>query len=194
MFGPEIELYKEYQYIAGVDEVGRGPLFGDVYAAAVIMPENSFIEGIKDSKKLSAKKREALYENIVKEAVDIGIGIADVSEINLLNIKEASRLAMKRAINSLKIKPGIILVDYEELLGFNAISIPKGDSISYNIACASIVAKVLRDRKCIEWDREYPGYNIKDNKGYGTKFHREQIIKLGPTPLHREKFIRKIAR
>lgn len=194
MFELDNKLFNDYRYIAGVDEVGRGPLFGDVYAVAIIMPKSSCIDGIKDSKKLSENKREILYDKIVVEALDIGVGTANVEEINLLNIKEATCLAMKRAIKSLKIIPDLILVDYEELSEYNTMSIIKGDSLSYNIACASIVAKVLRDRKCIEWDIEYPGYYIKDNKGYGTKIHREQIIKLGPTPLHREKFIRKLVR
>lgn len=193
MFDFDKNLYSKYKLIAGIDEVGRGCLFGEVYACAIIMPENSNIPGVDDSKKLSEKKREELYDKIINEAVSFGIGTGTVEEINLYNIKNAVKMAMLRAVQNLEIRPDLLLIDFEELdTDINSISIAKGDSISYNIACASIVAKVLRDRKCLEWDETYPGYFIAKNKGYGTKQHREAILKLGETKLHREKFLRKI--
>ena len=196
----ENELYKEgMNLIAGVDEVGRGCLFGDVVACAIIMPKNLIIEGVKDSKKVSKKKREYLYDIILDKALAIGIGQVDSKTIDKINIKESTKIAMKKAVLSLKDKDGhtvlpeYILIDAEELdLSLPQKSIIKGDEISHTISCASIVAKVYRDRLCLEWDKQYPGYNVKKHKGYGTKEHRESILSLGPTPIHRMTFLRNI--
>ena len=200
MYGPELDLYNEFDLIAGVDEVGRGCLFGDVYSACVVMPKFSSIEGVTDSKKLSAKKREVLYEKIISECLAFGIGVGTVKEIEELNIKKTAILAMMRAVEGLTAKsgatflPDLVLSDYEklEIPNIPSMSITHGDLISYNVACASIVAQVVRDRQCELWDREYPGYFIAKNKGYGTRFHREAIVEKGVSPLHREKFLRKI--
>ncbi|MDR7869926.1 MAG: ribonuclease HII [Tissierellaceae bacterium] len=196
----EKELYKEgFNLITGVDEVGRGCLLGDVVACAIIMPKNLIIDGVKDSKKLSEKKREYLYDIIVDKSLAVGIGQVDPNTIDKINIKESTKIAMKKAVLNLKDKDGnavlpeYILVDAEKIdLGIPQKSIIKGDDLSHTISCASIVAKVYRDRLCLEWDNHYPGYNLKKNKGYGTKEHRENIINLGPTPIHRMTFLRNI--
>lgn len=180
-----------YHHIAGVDEVGRGCLFGDVIAAAVIMPEGVIIEGVNDSKKLSEKKREQLYEQIMEQALAVGVGYVDSATIDEINIKQAARLAMKIALQQLSISPDYILVDAEKVdLDIPQRSIIKGDANSHSIAAASIIAKVTRDRLCVgEWEEQYPGYGIADHKGYATKVHRAQIIAQGITPLHRKSFL-----
>lgn len=188
-----------YNYIAFCDEVGRGCLFGSVLAAAVIMPKGLFIEGIKDSKKLSPKKREQLYEIIKEKCIAMGVGTVSAEIIDKINIKNATRLAMKKAIMSIKDKnenkiiPDYILIDAEKVdLSIPQRAIIKGDDCSHGIAASSIVAKVLRDRLCERWHMKYPNYNIKQNKGYGTKAHREALRQYGASPMHRKTFLGKI--
>ncbi|SES67053.1 RNase HII [Natronincola peptidivorans] len=188
-----------YKNIAFCDEVGRGCLFGAVVAASVILPKGLKIEGVKDSKKLSQKKREALYEDICQEATAIGIGIISPEVIDEINIKNAARLAMKKAILNLKdkkgndVKPDYILIDAEEIeVDFPQKSIIKGDNLVHGIAAASIIAKVTRDRLCMEWHQEYPQYGLDKHKGYGTKTHKEALLKYGATIMHRKSFLKKI--
>lgn len=190
----EILYSKGYNNIACIDEVGRGCLAGNVVACAIVMPKDEDkIEGVTDSKKISEKKRILLYDEILEKALDIGIGEVEPEIIDKINIKEATRLAMKKAVLNLKTKPDYLLIDAEKIdLDIEQNSITKGDLRSYGIACASIIAKVYRDNKCKEWDLKYPGYNIKQHKGYGTKEHRENIIKLGPSEIHRKSFLKKI--
>lgn len=185
---------QSYRRIAGVDEVGRGCLFGDVVAAAVILPEGLIIEGVNDSKKLTAKKREALYEIIMEQALAVGVGYVDSNVIDEINIKQASRLAMKKAVESLEHTPDYMLIDAEKVdLPLPQQAIIKGDANSQSIAAASIIAKVTRDRLCEGlWEELYPDYGIAIHKGYATKLHREQITALGPTPMHRRSFIGRI--
>jgi len=181
------------QYIAGVDEVGRGCLFGDVVAAAVILPPGLVLEEVNDSKKLSHKKREELYEVIHKEAIAIGVGIVDVKTIEAINIKQAARMAMKQAVEQLNPGPEYLLVDAEKVdLSMPQMALIHGDAISQSIAAASIIAKVTRDRMCLHWDVEFPEYGIALHKGYATKLHRERIIEYGATPLHRKSFLKNI--
>lgn len=186
----ETELYNEgINLICGVDEVGRGPLFGPVVAAAVILPKNFYNEYIKDSKKLTEKKREEMYEIITENAVSIGLGIISVETIDKINIYEATKLAMKEAINNLSIKPEHILIDAMKLdLKIPSTSIIKGDALSESIAAASIIAKVTRDRMIEKMDKDYPEYDLKNNKGYGTKKHIEALHKYGVTPHHRKSY------
>ncbi len=184
----EKELYKNnITLIAGVDEAGRGPLVGPVVAAAVILPKNYHLEGLNDSKQLSEKKREKFYEILMTEALSIGIGIVRASEIDELNILEASRKAMYIAINNLSITPEYILSD---AMNLNDIDIPTrpiihGDALSLSIAAASVIAKVTRDHIMYELDQKYPEYNYKKNKGYPTKEHLELIKKYGITKEYR---------
>lgn len=186
----EKKLYKKgYALVGGIDEVGRGPLVGPVVAACVILPKNFYHEDIKDSKKLSEKKREKLYSIIMENAVDIGIGIIDSKRIDEINIYEATKEAMLMAINNMKIKPEYLLIDAMKLnvdIPYEAII--KGDAKSESIAAASIIAKVTRDRMLIELDKKYPMYNFKKNKGYGTKEHIEAINKYGVLDSHRRSF------
>lgn len=188
-----------YNYIAFCDEVGRGCLFGSVLAAAVIMPKGLVIEGVKDSKKLSPKKREELYEIIREKCTAMGIGTVSAEIIDKINIKNATKLAMKKAVMSIKDKnennivPDYILIDAERInLPIPQRAIIKGDDFSHGIAASSIVAKVLRDRFCERWHIRYPNYNIKQNKGYGTKAHREALKQYGASPMHRKTFLSKI--
>ncbi|AKG35243.1 ribonuclease HII [Paenibacillus durus] len=185
---------QSYCRIAGVDEVGRGCLFGDVVAAAVILPEGLIIEGVDDSKKLTAKKREALYDLIMEQALAVSVGHVDSSMIDEINIKQASRLAMKKAVEGLGILPDYMLIDAEKIdLPLPQRAIIKGDANSQSIAAASIVAKVTRDRLCEgSWEDLYPDYGIAIHKGYATKLHRERIVTLGPTPMHRRSFLGRI--
>ena len=183
------EKYSNLNYICGVDEVGRGPLVGPVVASAVILPKNYFIEGLTDSKKLSKKKRDYLYKVIKKEALAIGIGIVDNKKIDEINILEASRLAMKQAINSLSIKPDIILTDAMRLdMGIPEEDIIKGDLKSITISAASVIAKVTRDKMMEELHEKYPMYNFIKNNGYPTKEHIEAIKKYGIIKEHRKSF------
>lgn len=183
----------DYNLICGIDEVGRGPLAGPVYAGAVILPKDKEILYLNDSKKLSEKKREELYDVIMQEAVAVGIGCCDNNIIDELNILNATYEAMRRAIGSLKVVPDILFNDYVHIpaVDIKQISIVHGDARSVSIAAASIVAKVTRDRVMCELDREYPGYGFAANKGYGTAEHLDAIKRLGPTPIHRKTFITK---
>ena len=177
---------KGINLIAGVDEVGRGPLIGPVVAAAVILPKNYKLEGLTDSKKLSEKKREYFYEIIKKDALAIGIGIIDEKRIDEINIYEATKEAMYEAINNLEIKPEHILIDAMPLnLDIPTTSIIKGDLLSITISAASVIAKVTRDHMLYEMDKEYPMYDLKNNKGYGTKKHLEMMDKYGLNNLYR---------
>lgn len=183
------EKYSNLNYICGVDEVGRGPLVGPVVASAVILPKNYFIEGLTDSKKLSKKKRDYFYEVIKQEALAIGIGIVDNKKIDEINILEASRLAMKKAINSLSIKPDIILTDAMRLdMGIPEEDIIKGDLKSITISAASVIAKVTRDKMMEKLHEKYPMYNFIKNNGYPTKEHIEAIKKYGIIKEHRKSF------
>ena len=183
------EKYSNLDYICGVDEVGRGPLVGPVVASAVILPKNYYIEGLTDSKKLSKKKRESFFEIINKDALAIGIGVVDNKKIDEINILEASRLAMKIAINNLKIKPDVILTDAMKLdMGIDEEDIIKGDLKSITISAASIIAKVTRDKMMEELHEKYPMYNFIKNNGYPTKEHVEAIKKYGIIEEHRKTF------
>ncbi|QJD88071.1 ribonuclease HII [Cohnella herbarum] len=178
--------------IAGVDEVGRGCLFGDVVAAAVILPVGLVLEEVNDSKQISEKKRDRLYDQILEEAIAWSVGRVDSTVIDTINIRQASRLAMKQAVQGLGVVPEYLLVDAESVdLNTRQTAIIRGDSLSQSIAAASIVAKVTRDRLCAEvWESLYPGYGIAVHKGYATKVHREALKELGPTPLHRRSFLK----
>ena len=183
------EKYSNLDYICGVDEVGRGPLVGPVVASAVILPKNYYIEGLTDSKKLSKKKRESFFEIINKDALAIGIGVVDNKKIDEINILEASRLAMKIAVNNLKIKPDVILTDAMKLdMGIDEEDIIKGDLKSITISAASIIAKVTRDKMMEELHKKYPMYNFIKNNGYPTKEHVEAIKKYGIIEEHRKTF------
>ena len=179
-----------YTKIAGVDEVGRGPLAGPVVAAAVILPQSVNIPGINDSKKLSEKKRELLFDVIKANAVDIGVGIIDEKEIDAINILQATYKAMRAALENLREHPDIVFVDGNEadIGNYMQKNIIKGDQKSISIAAASIIAKVTRDRMMVEYDKIYPEYGFKSHKGYGTKFHMEAIKKYYATPIHRRSF------
>ena len=172
--------------ICGVDEVGRGPLIGPVVASAVILPKNFKLDGLTDSKKLSEKKREEFYKVIKEKAISIGIGIINEKRIDEINIYEATKEAMYEAINNLNVKPEHILIDAMKLdLDIPSTSIIKGDLLSISISAASVIAKVTRDHMLYEIDKEYPMYDLKNNKGYGTKKHMEAIKKYGITKYHR---------
>lgn len=199
MFEIEQKLYDNgHKYIACIDEVGRGCLYGDVIAGAVILPPNFILDGVKDSKKLSGKKRKILYDLIKKESVAYGFGRVSPDVIDEINIKQATRLAMKFALENIKDKqgnsviPSFVLVDAEVIdTDIPQRSIIDGDNLIHGISAASILAKVFRDSLCEKWDNKHPGYDLAKNKGYGTKVHRDALIKLGPTDKHRKTFIRK---
>lgn len=178
--------------ICGVDEAGRGPLAGPVVAAACILPDGLVIDGLNDSKKLSEKKRELLFDVIVKEALDFSIASASVEEIEEINILNAAMLAMNRAISSLKIKPDLALIDGNTSRGFTlpTRTVVGGDAKCPSIAAASILAKVTRDRMCLDFDKDYPEYGFAKHKGYGTAAHIEAIKKYGVTPIHRPSFLK----
>ncbi len=186
----ENELYKKgIKLIAGVDEVGRGPLVGPVVCACVILPSDYYNEQINDSKKLSEKKREQLYDIIMQNAISIGIGESSEDVIDEINILQATKKAMIEAINNCSVKPEHILIDAVKLdIDIPSTSIIKGDAKSQSIAAASIIAKVTRDRKMIELDKNHPEYNFAKNKGYGTKKHIEAIEKYGLIKEHRKTF------
>lgn len=190
----EKKLYEDMNlhYICGIDEAGRGPLAGPVVVGACIMPKDSMIEGVNDSKKVSEKKRELLFETIKEEAIAYAIGIVDQTVIDEINILEATKKGLTDALKELKVKPDYIVVDALtkiDTLGIPYMSVIKGDAKCYSISCASILAKVTRDRIMREWDEIYPAYNFKKHKGYGTKEHIEAIKKNGPCPIHRKTFI-----
>ena len=178
--------------ICGVDEAGRGPLAGPVVAAACILPDGLVLDGLNDSKKISEKKREILFEKIIEVAVDYSIGMATVEEIEEINILNAAMLAMNRAIDGLKQKPDLALIDGNTARGFTirTETVVGGDAISPSIAAASILAKVTRDRMCYVFDKEYPQYGFAKHKGYGTKIHIEAIKTFGVTPIHRRSFLK----
>ncbi len=179
--------------ICGIDEAGRGPLAGDVYAAAVILPEGLVIEGLDDSKKLSARKRDALFDEITSKAVSYCIATAAAAEIDEINILNAALLAMKRAFDGLAVRPALALIDGNKApdLGIPTETVVKGDSKSASIAAASILAKVARDRYMEELDRKYPEYQFAKHKGYGTKLHYEMIAQHGLCPEHRRSFFKR---
>lgn len=183
-------LKKGIKYIAGVDEVGRGPLVGPVVTACVILPVGYTLDGLTDSKKLTPKKREMYFDIIMKDALSVSIGIKDEKVIDDINIYEATKLAMYDAINGSKIKPEHVLIDAMKLenLDIPSTSIIKGDLKSITIAAASVIAKVTRDRMLVELDKKYPEYGFKKNMGYGTKQHTEAIEKYGIIPEHRKTF------
>nr|WP_319490163.1 ribonuclease HII [uncultured Caproiciproducens sp.] len=187
-------MKKGYLSICGIDEAGRGPLAGPVFAAAVILPSNQFIEGLNDSKKLSEKKREALFDVIKETAVSCAVGFATEEEIDEINILQATFLAMKRACDGLDVKPDLALVDGNRMptLGVETQIIIKGDALSASIAAASILAKVSRDRLMVEIDKIYPQYQFAKHKGYGTALHTELLREYGPCPVHRRTFLKKI--
>lgn len=180
-------------YICGIDEAGRGPLAGPVVVASVIMPKNSEILGVNDSKKVAEKKRELLYEKITKEAISFGVGIVDQKQIDEINILNATKKALTMSLEKLGTKPQLILVD--ALKEINTLGIPyqsmiKGDANIYSIAAASIIAKVTRDRLLLEWDKKYPQYGFAKHKGYGTSEHIKAIQQYGPCEIHRLSFIK----
>ncbi len=181
------------RYVAGVDEVGRGCLFGDVVAAAVILPVELVLEGVNDSKKISEKKRQQLFTLIHQHALAVSVAAVDAQTIDTINIRQASRLAMKRAVDSLTIRPDWLLIDAESVdCEIPQQSIIKGDERSQSIAAASIIAKVTRDQWCQEWHRLYPQYGLDKHKGYATATHSRAILDYGPSPLHRKTFMRKL--
>jgi len=189
----EQALHEEgFETVCGVDEAGRGPLCGPVVAAACILPDGLVIEGLNDSKKLTPKKRDQLFDFICENAVAYCIAEASVEEIDQLNILEADLLAMRRAIDGLSVKADFALIDGNVARDFQipARAIVKGDATSPSIAAASILAKVTRDRQCVELDAQYPQYGIAKHKGYGTKVHIDALRKYGPSPIHRKQFIR----
>lgn len=181
-----------YATVCGIDEAGRGPLCGPVVAAACILPPGLVIEKLNDSKKLSPKRRDELFDIIKENALSFSVASASVEEIDGLNILGATLLAMRRAVAGLTLKPDYLLVDGNVFRGFGipGESVISGDALSPSIAAASILAKVTRDRMCSELDEKFPGYGIAKNKGYGTKDHIEALFRLGPSPCHRKKFIR----
>lgn len=194
LYYENIYINQGFNLICGIDEAGRGPLAGPVYAAAVILPKGKLIEGAKDSKKLSPKKRQALYDTIISNALSYSIANVDEKEIDKINILNATHLAMKKAINLLNIKPDIILIDGNSCpeLEIPCKTIVKGDDLSMTISCASILAKVERDNFMVKIAEKYPQYLFEKHKGYGTKAHIEAIKKYGPCEIHRKSFIRKI--
>ena len=179
--------------ICGVDEAGRGPLAGPVYAAAVILPRGLVIEGLNDSKKLTEKKRAELFDVITAKAVAYGIASADEKEIDEINILQATFLAMRRAIAALPVRPDLALIDgnRDSDFGVPSETVVRGDSLSANIAAASILAKVTRDRVMERFAEEYPQYGFEIHKGYGTKRHYEALREFGPCPIHRQSFLKK---
>ncbi len=184
---------KGIKYIAGIDEAGRGPLAGPVVVASVIMPENSMIEGVNDSKKVSEKRREKLYDIILEEAISYGIGIIYQDEIDKINILQATKKGLTEAVEQMEIKPELIMVD--ALTGIDTLGIPyqsiiKGDAKCYSISAASIIAKVTRDRIMREWDKVYPEYGFASHKGYGTAKHIAALKEYGPCEIHRKSFIK----
>ena len=190
------KMYEEqgYKSVCGVDEAGRGPLAGPVYAAAVILPQGLEIEGVNDSKKLSEKKREELFDVIKEKAVSYCIASASVEEIESLNILKATMLAMKRAVEGLAVPADFVMIDGNKTpeLSVPCTSIVKGDAKSISIAAASILAKVTRDRVMKEYAEKYPQYGFEKHKGYGTEAHRKAILEYGPSEIHRMSFLKKI--
>lgn len=186
------EIYENYNLIAGIDEVGRGPLAGPVVTCAVIMKKDSHIEGVTDSKKLSRKKMLSLRYEILGDAIEVSYGYANNRLIDDINIRQATLLAMKNAVEALENKPDILLIDAERIdTEIPQLNIVKGDLNEYAISCASILAKIRRDDIMINFSKIYPHYSFQTNVGYGTKKHYEGLEKYGPTPIHRKSFLRK---
>ena len=184
-------LEKGCRYICGVDEVGRGPLAGPVTVCAVIMDLDKLVDGVNDSKKLTAKKREALYDKIIASAIDYNIVSLDNDVIDRINILAATKEAMKQAVCVLKVKPDVVLVDAVKLeIPYSVHSIIHGDALSYSIGAASILAKVYRDRLMDDYDKIFPEYGFSSNKGYGSAKHIAALKEFGPTPIHRKTFIK----
>lgn len=185
--------YEDLGFVCGIDEAGRGPLAGPVVAGAVILPADSQILWLNDSKQLSQKKREELYDMIMKEAISVGVGYASPARIDEINILQATYEAMRMAIGNLKVQPDLLLNDAVTIPEVEIPQVPiiKGDAKSVSIAAASIIAKVTRDRLMVEYDKVLPGYDFASNKGYGTKKHIEGLKELGPSPIHRRTFIKK---
>ena len=180
-----------FDLVAGVDEAGRGPLAGPVCVAIAIMPKEPVLEKVNDSKKLTEKTREKLFDQIKELAIDYHIELIDEKIIDEINILNATKLGMKNCIEKIKTRPDIVLIDAVKLdVDVPTDSIIHGDALSYNIACASILAKVTRDRLMLEYDEKYPDYNFKKHKGYGTKEHIENLKKYGKCPIHRDTFIK----
>lgn len=201
MFEIEKRLYKKgKRYLIGIDEVGRGPLAGDVVACAVCVDFSNLIEGVKDSKKLTEKKRKELAKIISEEAIDFAIAGASPEVIDKINILQATKVSMENALKELEeklekkgITPDGVLIDSVKIdTDLPHLSLDDGDNQCYSIACASILAKVYRDNLCIKWDKKYPGYGLARHKGYGTKAHREAIVELGPSPIHRKSFLKNL--
>lgn len=194
----EEEIYDSgIECICGIDEAGRGPLAGPVVIAAAVMPRYSMIEGVNDSKKVSEKKREALYETITKEAIAYGVGIIDQKEIDRINILNATKEGLTMAVKELIVRPDLIIVDALNNIDTDGIpyrSVIKGDAKCYSIACASIIAKVTRDRIMRQWDEIYPQYGFEKHKGYGTAAHIAAIKEYGLSPLHRLSFVKNIVK
>ena len=191
----ENEAYeKGYQYVCGVDEAGRGPLAGPVCAAAVILPKGLIIDGVNDSKKLTEKKREALFDVVCESALAYSIVFADVAEIEEVNILRATMNAMKRAVEGLDVKADFAYIDGNTMppIEIDGECVVKGDAKSMSVACASILAKVSRDRLMLKYAEEYPQYGFEKHKGYGTKLHTEALKEFGPCPVHRPSFLKKI--
>ncbi|MBM6802099.1 ribonuclease HII [Mediterraneibacter glycyrrhizinilyticus] len=186
------EQYKEYRFICGIDEAGRGPLAGPVVAGAVILPSDCEILFLNDSKKLSAAKREELYDEIMEKAVAVGVGMASPARIDEINILQATYEAMRTAVSELGVEPDILLNDAVTIPEITIPQVPiiKGDAKSVSIAAASIIAKVTRDRLMVQYEEVLPGYGFAKHKGYGSKEHIEAIRRLGPTPIHRRAFIK----
>ena len=190
LFEHDLKLKEKYNLIAGLDEVGRGPLAGPVVTACVIMPYDEMIEGVFDSKRVSAKKREKLYDIILEKAIAYSITLETEKTIDEINILQATKKSMLNSYNTLSVKPDVLLVDAVKLdVDCETLPIIKGDSTSYAIACASIVAKVYRDRMMDEYANTYPMYDFANNKGYGTKKHIEALKTYGKCPIHRDSFI-----
>lgn len=188
------DTYRDkYEVVCGCDEAGRGPLAGDVFAAAVVFDKDTVIEGINDSKKLTAKKREKLFDEIIDKALDFSIQCATVAEIEEINILNCAMLAMKRSVEAMKIKPNVCLIDGNKTpdLECDAIAVIKGDAQSQAIAAASILAKVARDRYMMDMAEKYPEWQFEKHKGYGTKLHYQMIDKYGESPIHRPSFLKK---
>lgn len=190
----KLAIEKGFKTVCGIDEAGRGPLAGPVYAAAVILPIDLEIDGLNDSKKLTEKKREALFDVICEKAISYSIGIATEKEIDEINILNATFLAMRRAVDGLSVKPDYALIDGNQHPGLSIQdeTVVKGDGKSMSIAAASILAKVSRDRFMLEIAEKYPEYCFEKHKGYGTKLHYEMIEKYGVSPVHRRSFLKKI--
>ena len=194
LFYENLYIEKGARYICGVDEVGRGPLAGPVTVCAVIMDLSKIVDGVDDSKKLSEKKREKLFDIIKNEAVCYSVAFASASEIDEINILNATHLAMTRAVEGLEKAPEVVLVDGNSLPKwyYNSEAIVKGDAVCHSIACASILAKVSRDRLMLLEAEKYPQYSFEKHKGYGTKVHTQAIKEYGPCPIHRKTFLKKI--